>query len=46
MLERASRDTDFVAQLRQQCAPRVPLFAPARERAEVIKLVAGALQSA
>ena len=44
LLERASRDADFLSRLRQQCARRAPLFAPARERAEVIKLVADALR--
>lgn len=44
LLERASRDAAFLADLRQQCAQRAPLFAPARERAEVIKLVADALR--
>ncbi|WP_025496269.1 selenoneine biosynthesis selenosugar synthase SenB [Burkholderia cenocepacia] len=46
LLERASRDASFLAQLRQQCGARAPLFAPEREHAEVIKLVAEALQSA
>lgn len=45
MLERASRDIGFLTRLRQQCAHRAPLFAPQRERAEVIKLVADALRS-
>lgn len=45
LLQRASRDLDFLARLRQQCASRAPLFAPARERAEVVKLVAEALQT-
>ena len=44
VLERASRDAGFLARLRQQCALRAPLFAPARERAEVSKLVADALK--
>ncbi|TAM13307.1 MAG: TIGR04348 family glycosyltransferase [Pandoraea sp.] len=44
MLERASRDAGFLERLRQQCARRASMFAPARERAEVIKLVAEALQ--
>lgn len=44
LLERASRDADFLSRLRQQCARRAPLFAPAREQAEVIKLVADALK--
>ncbi|RQS71242.1 TIGR04348 family glycosyltransferase [Burkholderia sp. Bp8963] len=46
LLERASRDAGFLAQLRQQCARRAPLFAPARERAAVIELVADALRPA
>jgi glycosyltransferase involved in cell wall biosynthesis len=44
VLERASRDAAFLTRLRQQCALRAPLFAPARERAEVSKLVADALK--
>jgi len=44
LLERASREADFLSRLRQQCARRAPLFAPAREQAEVIKLVADALK--
>ncbi|NUO84985.1 MAG: TIGR04348 family glycosyltransferase [Cupriavidus sp.] len=44
LLERASRDAGFLQRLRQQCALRAPLFAPARERAEVGKLVAHALK--
>lgn len=43
LLARASRDAGFLDRLRQQCAQRAPLFAPARERAEVIKLVADCL---
>lgn len=46
MLERASRDDGFLAHLRQQCALRAPLFDPAREHAEVIRLVAEALKMA
>jgi len=45
MLERTSRDAEFLERLRQQCARRAPLFAPAREREEVIKLVAEVLQT-
>jgi len=44
ILERASRDAGFLERLRQQCAQRAPLFAPERERAEVIRLVAEALK--
>lgn len=44
LLERTSRDAGFLSRLRQQCARRAPLFAPAREQAEVIKLVADALK--
>ncbi|MGU7770447.1 selenoneine biosynthesis selenosugar synthase SenB [Burkholderia sp. MR1-5-21] len=44
LLERASRDAGFLVHLQEQCAQRAPLFAPARERAAVIELVAGALQ--
>ncbi|WP_354682664.1 selenoneine biosynthesis selenosugar synthase SenB [Cupriavidus necator] len=46
LLERASRDAGFLACLRQQVARRAPLFAPARERAAVLKLVADALKQA
>ncbi len=45
LLERASRDGAFLERLRQQCAQRAPAWAPARERAEVIKLVADAMSS-
>jgi glycosyltransferase involved in cell wall biosynthesis len=45
LLERASRDDAFLAELKQQCAVRAPLFAPAREQAEVIALVSDALKS-
>jgi putative glycosyltransferase (TIGR04348 family) len=44
MLERVSRDAGYLDHLRQQCALRAPLFAPAREREEVSKLGADALQ--
>ncbi len=44
LLERTSRDAGFLNHLRQQCALRAALFAPARERAEVSKLVADALK--
>jgi putative glycosyltransferase (TIGR04348 family) len=44
LLERTSRDAAFLNRLRQQCARRAPLFAPAREGAEVSKLVADALK--
>ena len=40
LFERVSRDPAFLAQLQLQCARRAPLFPPARERAEVIRLVA------
>ncbi|QQX86009.1 TIGR04348 family glycosyltransferase [Cupriavidus necator] len=46
LLERVSRDGAFLARLREQVARRAPLFAPARERAEVIKLVADAMKQA
>ena len=34
LLDRVSRDGDFLAQLKAQCAARAPLFEPARERAD------------
>ena len=40
LFERVSRDPAFLAHLQEQCARRAPLFAPAREREEVIRLVA------
>jgi putative glycosyltransferase (TIGR04348 family) len=43
LLDRASGDPAFLSQLQMQCARRAPLFAPAREREEVIKLVSDAL---
>lgn len=44
LLDRVSRDRDFLARLRAQCAARAPLFEPARERAEVNRLVDDALE--
>jgi len=43
LLDRTSRDAVFLNRLQQQCALRAPLFAQAREAAEVSKLVADAL---
>lgn len=43
LLDRASQDPAFLLLLQQQCACRAPLFAPAREREEIIKLVHDAL---
>lgn len=43
LLDKASRDPAFLLLLQQQCAGRAPLFAPARERGEVVKLVHDAL---
>ena len=43
LLDRMSRDGDFLAHLKAQCAARAPLFDPARERAHVIRLVDDAL---
>lgn len=43
LLDRASRDGAFLEGLRRQCRARAPLFAPARERAAVNKLVDAAL---
>ena len=45
LLERASRDGRFLAGLRAQCARRAPLFRPARERREVVRLLAQATHS-
>jgi putative glycosyltransferase (TIGR04348 family) len=42
LLERASRDRGFLARIRAQCARRAPLFSPARERREVVRLLAQA----
>jgi len=39
LLTRASADESFLNHLRQQCAQRAPLFAPAREAAEVNALI-------
>lgn len=43
LLDRLSRNADFLAHLRRQCAARAPLFDPAREHAEVNRLVDDAL---
>jgi putative glycosyltransferase (TIGR04348 family) len=43
LMERASREGDFLARLRRQCAARAPLFEPAREWADVNRLVEEAL---
>ncbi|MGH8820508.1 MAG: glycosyltransferase, partial [Rhodoferax sp.] len=45
LLERVSRDPAFLSRLQMQCARRVPLFAPARERAQVIRLVADVMHN-
>jgi putative glycosyltransferase (TIGR04348 family) len=42
LLERASGDARFLTRLRAQCAKRAPLFSPARERSEVVRLLAQA----
>ena len=39
LLARVSTDESFLEHLRQQCAQRAPLFAPAREAAEVNALI-------
>ncbi len=44
LLDRISRDRAFLAHLQQQCAVRAPLFEPAREAAEVNRLVNDALE--
>ena len=43
LIDRASRDADFLLHLRNQCALRGPLFDPARESDEVNRLVNDAL---
>lgn len=45
LLERASREARFLARLRAQCARRATLFSPARERREVVRLLAQAIHS-
>jgi len=42
LLERSSLDGRFLARLRTQCARRAPLFTPARERREVVRMLAQA----
>ncbi|KAF3996023.1 selenoneine biosynthesis selenosugar synthase SenB [Glaciimonas immobilis] len=44
LLDRASREPDFLSHLQQQCARRAPLFAPEHEQSEVLKLVRDALR--
>lgn len=44
LLHRASQEASFLERLRRQCAQRAPLFAPAREDAEVNKLLDDALR--
>ena len=39
LIARCRDDADFLAQLLRQCARRAPLFAPAREKREVIKMI-------
>ena len=46
LLDKTSTDPHFLQRLRQQCAVRAPLFAPERERAEVIELVRELLHDA
>jgi putative glycosyltransferase (TIGR04348 family) len=43
LMHRASQEPDFLAHLRRQCAARAPLFEPAREWADVNRLVDEAL---
>ena len=43
LIDRASREPDFLLHLRGQCAVRAPLFDPARECSEVVRLVDEAL---
>jgi putative glycosyltransferase (TIGR04348 family) len=39
MIDRSTRDADWMAQLRAQCAARAPLFSPATEQAALLALV-------
>jgi putative glycosyltransferase (TIGR04348 family) len=43
LMDRASQEPDFLARLRRQCAARAPLFEPAREWADVHRLMDEAL---
>jgi putative glycosyltransferase (TIGR04348 family) len=43
LIERAATQPDFDQLLRAQCAARLPLFAPAREKAAVLRLMDNAL---
>ena len=43
LVERAATQPDFDRLLRAQCAARLPLFAPAREKAAVLRLMDNAL---
>jgi putative glycosyltransferase (TIGR04348 family) len=43
LMDRASREPEFLTRLRAQCAARAPLFEPARECTEVNRLVDEAL---
>ncbi|HXE22811.1 MAG TPA: selenoneine biosynthesis selenosugar synthase SenB [Rhodoferax sp.] len=45
LFEQVSRDPAFLSRLRQQCARRAGLFTPAREQAEVIRLVADVMHN-
>lgn len=40
LIDRAVADSAFLAQLRSQCAARAPLFAPQREQAALLRLMA------
>jgi putative glycosyltransferase (TIGR04348 family) len=44
LIARAQHDSALLARLRRQCAKRAPLFSPARERKEVIKLARSSLR--
>jgi putative glycosyltransferase (TIGR04348 family) len=46
LIERSSRDPEWLAQLRAQCAARAPLFSPATEQAALLGLVDRLLASA
>ena len=43
LLDRVTRDVEFLARLREQCEARAPLFDPQREAADVVRLVDDAL---
>ena len=44
LIARSRDDADFLAHLGRQCARRAPLFSPAREKREVIKLISSCMK--